>query len=114
MPSRREGQASCELLSLGRPTDRNSDWAQGGIIYDTNPDPLVLDADIMEAGDHMSNPAAGRATGPRRPAIVRQVLIDDAGVDFDRDGAGRLDFTREGGHAERRIIHSKDATGTRY
>src|SRR5688572_31611764 len=30
---------------------------------------------------------------------------------FDRDSAGALDFTREGGHSARRIIHAKDATG---
>ena len=102
---------SCELLSLADPLIANSDWAQGGIIYDTNPDPSSLTRDIMEAGDHMSNPAAVEQLVREGPAIVRQVLIDDAGVDFDRDGSGRLDFTREGGHAERRIIHSKDATG---
>ncbi len=28
-----------ELLSLGEPLRANSDWAQGGIIYDTSPDP---------------------------------------------------------------------------
>jgi L-aspartate oxidase len=32
-------------------------------------------------------------------------------VPFDRDAAGQLALAREGGHAERRIIHAKDATG---
>ena len=31
-----------ELLSLGESLQANSDWAQGGIIYDTNPDPAQL------------------------------------------------------------------------
>ena len=30
---------SCELLSLAGPLKANSDWAQGGIIYDTSSDP---------------------------------------------------------------------------
>ncbi len=102
---------SCELLSLGDPLAANSDWAQGGIIYDTRPGAEALQRDIMEAGDHMSNPAAVRQLVREGPAIVRRLLIEEAGVDFDRDASGGLDLTREGGHSERRIIHSKDATG---
>ena len=102
---------SCELLSLGDPLTANSDWAQGGIIYDTHPDPDSLERDIVEAGDHMSNPAAVAQLVREGPAIVRRMLIEEAGVDFDRDASGQLDFTREGGHSERRIIHAKDATG---
>ncbi len=102
---------SCELLSLSDPLRANSDWAQGGIIYDTSPDPAALARDIIEAGDHMSNPAAVEQLVREGPAVVRQMLIEEAGVAFDRDSSGKLDFTREGGHAERRIIHSKDATG---
>ena len=102
---------SCELLSLGDPLAANSDWAQGGIIFDTNTDTTSLAHDIMVAGDHMSNPAAIRQLVEEGPRIVRQMLIEDAGVAFDRDTAGQLDLTREGGHSERRIIHSKDSTG---
>ena len=47
-----------ELLSLGEPLQANSDWAQGGIIYDTSPDPAKLTGDIMEASDGTANPAA--------------------------------------------------------
>ncbi len=102
---------SCELLSLGDPLAANSDWAQGGIIFDTHPDTTSLANDIMVAGDHMSNPAAVRQLVEEGPRIVRQMLIEDAGVAFDRDSEGQLDLTREGGHSERRIIHSKDTTG---
>src|SRR5580658_5585137 len=102
---------SSELLSLADPLRANSDWAQGGIIYDTSPDPGALARDIFEAGDHMSNPAAVEQLVREGPRIVKQFLIDDLGVEFDRDNAGRLDFTREGGHGERRIIHHRDATG---
>jgi L-aspartate oxidase len=106
----KHGLAS-ELLSLADPLRANSDWAQGGIIYDTNPDPAALMRDIFEAGDHMSNPAAVEQLAREGPAIVKRMLIDELGIDFDRDETGKLDFTLEGGHGERRIIHSKDATG---
>ena len=102
---------SCELLSLSGPLDANSDWAQGGIIFDTSADTAPLARDILEAGDRMSNPAAIEQLVREGPRAVKEMLIDEAAVAFDRDSAGHLDLTREGGHAERRIIHSKDATG---
>ena len=102
---------STELLSLADPLVANSDWAQGGIIYDTTPDPAALARDILEASAHTSNSAAVEQLVREGPGAVKALLIDELGVDFDRDAAGGLDFTREGGHGTRRIIHAKDATG---
>ncbi len=100
-----------ELLSLGEPLRANSDWAQGGIIYDTSPDPAKLAQDILEASDNTANAAAIDQLVREGPAAVKELLLDELHVDFDRDAAGRLDLAREGGHTERRIIHAKDATG---
>jgi L-aspartate oxidase len=99
------------LLSLGGPNDANSDWAQGGIIYDTDTGPGLLAQDIMEASDDSANPAAVAQLVDEGPAAVRELLIDELGVVFDRQGDGGLEFTREGGHSARRIIHAKDLTG---
>jgi L-aspartate oxidase len=100
-----------ELLSLGEPLRANSDWAQGGIIYDTSPDPAKLAQDILDASDNTANAAAIDQLVHEGPATVKELLLDELHVDFDRDAAGRLDLAREGGHTERRIIHAKDATG---
>lgn len=100
-----------ELLSLEGPLIANSDWAQGGIIYDTAPDPTQLARDIVEASDGTSNPAAVEQLVREGPAAVKELLLDELGVAFDRDAAGGLEFTREGGHSSRRIIHAKDLTG---
>ncbi len=105
------GGLKVELLSLGEPLRANSDWAQGGIIYDTSPDPASLAQDIMEASDGTANPAAIEQLVNEGPAAVKELLIDELNVRFDRDAAGQLDLAREGGHTERRIIHAKDATG---
>src|SRR5271165_728617 len=102
---------STELLSLSDPLAANSDWAQGGIIYDVGHDPASLARDILDASDHTSNPAAVEQLVREGPVAVKELLIDELGVDFDRDPDGGLDFTREGGHSVRRIIHAKDATG---
>ncbi len=100
-----------ELLSLGAPLQANSDWAQGGIIYDTSPDPAQLARDILEASDGVANPAAIDQLVHEGPAAVKELLIDELAVGFDRETNGGLHLTREGGHSERRIIHTKDSTG---
>ncbi len=100
-----------ELLSLSAPLQANSDWAQGGIIYDTSPDPAQLAKDIMEASDGTANPAAIDQLVREGPAAVKELLLDELRVGFDREASGELHRTREGGHTERRIIHTKDATG---
>jgi len=100
-----------ELLSLGEPLQANSDWAQGGIIYDTNPDPAQLTKDILAASDGTANRAAIDQLVREGPPAVKELLLDELQVGFDRDAAGELDLAREGGHSARRIIHAKDATG---
>ncbi|HYC70979.1 MAG TPA: FAD-dependent oxidoreductase [Opitutaceae bacterium] len=100
-----------ELLSLGPPLQANSDWAQGGIIYDRLGDPAQLRRDILEASDGTANPAAVDQLVREGPGAVEELLLDELQVGFDRDAAGALHLTREGGHRERRIIHTKDGTG---
>jgi len=100
-----------ELLSLGAPLQANSDWAQGGIIYDTTPDPEQLARDILAASDGTANPAAVAQLVQDGPAAVKELLLDELQVGFDREPDGALHLTREGGHHARRIIHTKDATG---
>lgn len=100
-----------ELLALDGPLQANSDWAQGGIIFDQTADPAALARDIMVASDHTANPAAIDDLIREGPTAVRELLIDELQIGFDRAANGDLDFTREGGHSHRRIIHAKDATG---
>jgi L-aspartate oxidase len=100
-----------ELLSLGGPLDSNSDWAQGGIIYDPTGAAGSLAADIDAASGGTANPAAVDLLVREGPAAVEELLLGELAVPFDREAAGGLGFTREGGHGARRIIHHKDATG---
>jgi L-aspartate oxidase len=100
-----------QLLSLGGPSEANSDWAQGGIIFDTSARPDSLAQDIMTASDGMANPAAIEQLVKEGPAAVRELLLDELDIAFDRESDGELELTREGGHSERRIIHAKDLTG---
>ena len=62
---------SVHLLSLGGPNNANSDWAQGGIIFQGEGDsPELLAKDIEHAGDGLYlerethwNPAGNRVAG---------------------------------------------------
>lgn len=100
-----------ELLSLEGPLAANSDRAQGGIIYDSTGDPAALARDIIAASAGTANPAAVEQLVREGPRAVKELLIDELHVAFDRDTSGGLEFGLEGGHGARRIIHAKDASG---
>src|SRR3954471_9823772 len=87
-------------------------WAQGGIAAALAPDdsPDAHYTDTMAAGAGLCDPAAVRVLVEEGPARVRDLAA--LGAAFDRDPAGVLELTREGGHLHRRIVHAGgDATG---
>ncbi|MEE4216348.1 MAG: L-aspartate oxidase [Xanthomonadales bacterium] len=99
------------LVFKGGAYDANSDRAQGGIIYDSSGTSGLLAHDIMEASAGTANPAAIRQLVEEGPRAVEELLMGDHPVEFDRNEDGSLEFTREGGHSARRIIHARDMTG---
>ena len=87
-------------------------WAQGGIAAALAPDdsPDAHYTDTMAAGAGLCDPAAVRVLVEEGPHRVRDLAA--LGAAFDRDPAGVLELTREGGHLHRRIVHAGgDATG---
>ncbi|MDQ1700332.1 MAG: L-aspartate oxidase [Frankiaceae bacterium] len=87
-------------------------WAQGGIAAALAPDdsPTAHYDDTLAAGAGLCDPAAVRVLVDEGPARVRE--LGALGAAFDRDPAGVLELTREGGHLHRRIVHAGgDATG---
>ena len=90
-------------------------WAQGGIAAVMNEgegdDVESHFRDTMKTGGGLSHEPAVRVVvteGPQRVAdLIRR------GVQFTRaEGSeDRYDFTREGGHSHRRILHAADHTG---
>ncbi len=87
-------------------------WAQGGIAAALGADDSPADhyTDTMVAGAGLCDPAAVRVLVEEGPARVRDLAA--LGAAFDRDPAGVLELTREGGHLHRRIVHAGgDATG---
>ena len=93
--------------------DSNSNQAQGGIVsrgFDDSAE--LLEEDILEAGAGLSYPPAVRLIAQRGPQLLEEVLIEEAGLEFDRDADGNLMMGLEAAHTRRRILHVGDATGS--
>ncbi len=104
-----------DVIVLQRSSDQkasNTFWAQGGIIYEGVDDsPDLLAEDILTAGAGLCYPPSVRVVAENGPRLVREILIERLGVEFDRAESGDLDVTEEAAHARRRIIHTQDRVG---
>ena len=94
------------------PEESNSRYAQGGIIH-RGPDDSVelLVQDILAAGAGASLPEAARILAEEGPVLLEKVLLGEAGITFDHDPGGALDYGQEAVHSARRILHVGDGTG---
>ena len=103
------------LTRSSQPEESNTFWAQGGIIYQgENDSPQRLVADILAAGAGLSHPEAASLLSREGPRLVKDILIDELGVQFDETSGDstRWDLTSEAAHSLPRILHHKDQTGS--
>jgi len=108
----RAGARVVLLTKAERAEESNTWWAQGGIIFRGALDsPERLAADIMAAGAGLCDPRAVDLLSREGPRLVKELLIDDVGVPFDRASDGALDLTAEAAHSVARIVHRDDSTG---
>lgn len=101
------------MLSKYESNVSNSNLAQGGVaaVLDLEDDSYDLHVrDTMIAGGHANDIEAVELLVSEGPDDVRNIM-DNMGVEFDRNEDGTLDKTLEGGHCRRRIMHYKDSTG---
>ena len=87
-------------------------WAQGGIAWVQAEGDTVQQHidDTLIAGAGLCVEKAVRVLVTEGPDEVAKLI--QRGAEFDRDLAGRLELTREGGHMRHRIAHAGgDATG---
>jgi L-aspartate oxidase len=89
------------IYAGSKPTDCNSFWAQGGIIYKGavgEDSPELLAQDIHRAGAGLCHDPAVQKVANEGPERVKQLLLDDrmgifANVPFQRNGSGDLSVT---------------------
>ena len=87
-------------------------WAQGGIAWVQAEGDTIQQHidDTLVAGAGLCVEEAVRVLVTEGPDEVAKLI--QRGAEFDRDLAGRLELTREGGHMRHRIAHAGgDATG---
>ncbi|MDH4136091.1 MAG: L-aspartate oxidase [Anaerolineae bacterium] len=94
------------------PRESSTYYAQGGIIGRGPADSAELLAEDLErAGAQTNNPAAVKIITEEGPSLMRQLLLDELEVPFDRTPAEGLEYIREAAHSTDRILHVEDATG---
>ncbi len=94
------------------PIESNSRYAQGGIVGRGHNDAAeILIEDVLNAGDGISYPPAVHVLAEEGPQLIDQVLIEHAGVTFDRDAHGNVIYGLEAAHSKRRVLHVGDLTG---
>ena len=107
----REG-AEVAVLAKKDLTESNTVYAQGGIAAVLDPADSFEShvADTLSVGCGLADPEVVEAVIRAGPAAMDRIMA--WGAAFDRDEAGDLDLSREGGHSHRRILHAGgDATG---
>ena len=106
------------ILSKGPLTEGSSLYAQGGVAAVLGDEDSIEShvSDTLVAGAGLCDAAAVRFTVEHSRAAIAWLI--EQGVAFTRltepGGNGPFDdyhLTREGGHAQRRIIHAADSTG---
>jgi L-aspartate oxidase len=90
----------------------NTYQAQGGIVYDGEGDsPELRTKDILYAGAGLCYQPHVDILTQEGPEVVRDLLMNQAHIDFTHSDNGTMDTTGEGAHSVRRIIYSEDRTG---
>ncbi len=92
-------------------TETATQWAQGGIAaaLDTPEGIASHIQDTLVAGAGLCHEKTVRFVVERGHRAIQWLIAQ--GVSFTREQDDQYHLTREGGHSERRIYHSADATG---
>ena len=99
------------IITKKAKAESNTAWAQGGIACVTDETDSIEShvQDTLISGAGLCDEAVVRSIVRDGPGRIAELI--EIGVMFDHQSDGRMDLTREGGHAARRILHARDATG---
>ena len=101
------------LVTKKQLEDSSTNWAQGGIagVLDIDDDAALEQhvQDTLAAGGRMAEEKIVRWVVEQAATRIRDLVSE--GVKFDKTATGSYDLAKEGGHTDRRILHSRDRTG---
>lgn len=99
------------IVTKRRPDDSATNWAQGGVAAVIDPDDSFLKhiQDTHDAGAGLCHDVVVERCIEEGPGVLQWLM--EMGAEFTRSESGELDLGREGGHSERRVVHSGDITG---
>ena len=101
------------LAAKKEPTESNTSYAQGGIACVMDPDDTFAShiQDTLTAGAGLCHRDVVEAIVNAGPASIRE--LEKMGLGFERHEGhwDEYDLGREGGHSQRRVLHSGDFTG---
>lgn len=89
----------------------NTSWAQGGIccVADDNDSFESHIKDTIDAGAGLCDYDVVKTIVESAPDAIDKMV--NIGVQFDKKSNGNYELGKEGGHSQRRVLHSKDTTG---
>jgi len=98
------------IVTKKEPEQGSTAAAQGGISAVLSPDDSIDGhvRDTLEAGAGLCDEVVVREVCGEGPEVI--ATLQERGVQFSRGDQG-LELGREGGHSQRRIVHSGDHTG---
>jgi len=102
---------SVAVITKRASENSNTTWAQGGIccVADDEDSFESHIADTVDAGAGLCDHDIVKTIVESAPSAIEKMV--NIGVQFDRNSSGRYELGKEGGHSQRRILHSKDTTG---
>ena len=102
---------SVAVITKRASENSNTAWAQGGIccVADDEDSFESHIADTVDAGAGLCDHDIVKTIVESAPSAIEKMV--NIGVQFDRNSSGRYELGKEGGHSQRRILHSKDTTG---
>ncbi len=109
---------SVTIITKGKLLDSNTAWAQGGIsavlppeLRDPEDNCEKHVADTLDAGGGLCHKDAVEVIIGEAAETIEELVAWGTDFDHDHDDPERYSLCKEGGHSERRILHSKDTTG---
>jgi L-aspartate oxidase len=109
---------SVSIITKGKLLESNTAWAQGGIsavlppgLRDPGDTCEKHVADTLDAGGGLCHENAVKVIIEEAAETINELVAWGTDFDDDEDDPKRFSLCKEGGHSERRILHSKDTTG---